>query len=88
MCPAGSSGDELAYQCVTCDLSVARRYLDIGHNPRDIGGDRFLSYWSDFTSNVKRFSLFLLTVSYMPVARAILENFSGEYDPKILETSG
>jgi hypothetical protein len=72
----------------TVVLLYRRKYLDVGHSPRDPGGDRFLTFWSSFTGNLKRLSLFLLTISYMPVARAILENFSGEYDPEILETSG
>ena len=56
--------------------------------PRQQGGNRFKIFWGNFTGNLKRLSLFLLTVSYMPVARAILENFSGQYDEAALQRTG
>jgi hypothetical protein len=50
-----------------------------------IGGDRFVVYWSQFTRALKRGTLFLMTISYLPVARVTLENFAGEYDNSILD---
>jgi hypothetical protein len=51
------------------------------------GGDTYISFWSKFTLLWKRLYLFLLTISYMPVARAILENFAGEYDADVLRNN-
>ena len=58
-------------------VPTIRKYLDVGHTPRDEGGEGFTVFWRDFTGTLKRLSLFLLTISYMPVARAILQNFAG-----------
>ena len=65
-------------------IMICRKYLDVGHTPRVVGGDRFMTFWGNLKGNLKRLSLFLLTISYMPVARAILENFAGEYRPEAL----
>lgn len=65
-----------------------RAYLDVGSEKPVIRGDRFTAYWSQYTVILKRASLFLLTISYLPVARVTLENFAGEYDPKILNLYG
>ena len=70
-----------------CAVWAGRKYLDTGSDVPDVGGDGFTTFWSNFKGNLKRASLFLLTVSYMPVARAVLENFSGEYDPAVLSVT-
>lgn len=67
---------------------LLRKYLDVGHKPCQPGGDRFMTFWSKLKGNLKRVSLFLLTVSYMPVARAILEVYAGQYDTAVLDVTG
>lgn len=48
----------------------------------------FTKFWSRSKRNVQRASLFALTIGYMPVARMILTNFAGTYEPDALDTSG
>ena len=61
-----------------------RKYYDVGSKTPVLGGDTFVKYWSSFTRVLRRAMLFLLTVSYLPVARVTLENFSSEYTTSVL----
>lgn len=45
-------------------------------------------YWGFFTRTLRRAMLFFLTVSYLPVARVTLENFSAEYSDRTLALYG
>lgn len=79
--------------CFKLDLTADNPRHD-GHcvcdKPRhrvDVDG-KFHSFWSSTTRRTKRLMLFLLTVSYMPVARIILDNFADEHDQERLQKAG
>lgn len=65
-----------------------RKYLDRGADRPEVGGESFQLYWSQFTRTLKRCIFFVLTIAYLPIARAVLENFAGEYDAKVLKLYG